>query len=348
MANKDKHTFDLATPAHAVDYDPLAISKKVEVNITKMKGRTKPPVDYKPVSRDFIKTDRQIFDVCVPFIMDKYSSGTSILYLMLYRLTYGFRKNRISINDDVLAKRTGIPKRTLAKYRDELIECDLISYSRGYKTTRKPVYEIKRPEQSIAFSNILHKTANKLHKDVKSLVGVVIDKVIDNHTTIIETIVRRFYNDIGKTEYHLTRKMLADGIRTIQSLIAEGYSIKDIERCVKYTIDTKPDVYSITFLNYKIGEYLSLQEQADKRKKVEAAELKKQKIRNHKLALETELQRLFDELPPSQQNTIMFDVEEKAHKYMKDNDIQHGETFIIRSYLHETLEDKFSDVVRNW
>ena len=73
MAKDNKHSFDLITPADALDYDPLVVSKKVEVNITKNKGRKKPPVDYKPVSKDFIKTDRQIFDVCVPFIMDKYS-----------------------------------------------------------------------------------------------------------------------------------------------------------------------------------------------------------------------------------------------------------------------------------
>jgi len=348
MAKDNKHSFDLITPADALDYDPLVVSKKVEVNITKNKGRKKPPVDYKPVSKDFIKTDRQIFDVCVPFIMDKYSSGTSILYLMLYRLTYGFRKNVISINDDDLARRTGIPKRTLAKYRDELVECDLISFSRGYKTTRKPKYEIRRPEQSIAFRNILHKTANNLQKDVKSSVGVLIDKVIDKHTTHIETLVRKFYTDIGKTEYHLTRKMLADGIRTIQSLLSEGYKFNDIEGCVKYTIDTKPDVYSISFLNYKIGEYLALQEKENKRKKVAAEEVKKQKIRNHKIALENELQRLFDELPKNEQNTMTFDAEEKAHQYMKDNKITHGETFIIRSYMHELMEEKFSDVVRNW
>ena len=137
MAKNKKHTFDLKTPADALEYDPLSNSKDVEVAITKIKGRTKPPVDYKPISRDFIKTDRNILDVVVPFLMDKYSSGTSILYIMLYRLSYGFRKNKLKINDDDLARRTGIPKRTIAKYREELIECDLIRYSRGYKTTRK-------------------------------------------------------------------------------------------------------------------------------------------------------------------------------------------------------------------
>jgi hypothetical protein len=117
---------------------------------------------------------------------------------------------------------------------------------------------------------------------------------------------------------------------------------------VKYTIDTKPDVYSISFLNYKIGDYLALQEQTNKRKKVEVEELKKQKIRNHKIALENELQRLFDELPQAEQNTMTFDAEEKSHQYMIDNNIKHGETFIIRSYLHELMEEKFSDVVRSW
>jgi len=348
MAKDNKHSFDLITPADALEYDPLSNSKDVEVAITKIKGRTKPPVDYKPISRDFIKTDRNILDVVVPFLMDKYSSGTSILYIMLYRLSYGFRKNKLKINDDDLARRTGIPKRTIAKYREELIECDLIRYSRGYKTTRKPYYEILLPEQSQAFRNILHKTANNLQKDVKSSDDSIKYKNIDKHTKHIETLVRSFYSELGKTEYHLTRKMLSDGIRTIQSLIAEGYAFKDIEGCVKYTITAKPDCYSISFINYTIGEYLVMQEQEDKRKKTQAAEDKKEKKRRHAIALENELQRLYSELPKNQQNTMMYKAEEMAHKYMTDNKIKFGEKFIIMGYLQQMLEERFSDVVRTW
>jgi len=348
MTKDNKHTFDLNTPADELHYDPLANSKDVEVAITKMKGRKKPPVDYKPISRDFIKTDRNILDVVVPFLMDKYSSGTSILYIMLYRLSYGFRKNKLIMSDDKIAIRTGIPKRTLAKYRDELVECDLIRYERGYKSTRLPKYEILLPEQSQAFTNILHKTANNLHKDVKSSDDTIIYKNIDKHTKHIEVLVREFYSKLGKTEYSLTRKMLDDGIRTIQSLLAQQYKIEDIQGCIDYTIDTKPDVYSISFLNYKIGEYLVMQQKDTNRKKAEVEEDKKQQKRNRIIALDNELQRMFNELPKNQQNTIMYQVEEEAHKYMKENNIKFGEKFIIDSYLNKVLEERFSDVVRNW
>ena len=325
MTKDNKHSFDLMTPADEVDYDPLANSKVVEVAITKIKGRTKPPVDYKPVKRDFVKTDRNILDVVVPFLMDKYSPGTSILYIMLYRLSYGFRKNKLEMSDDKIAVRTGIPKRTLSKYRDELIECDLIRYSRGYKSARLPKYEILLPEQSQAFINILHKTANNLLKDVKSHDDSTIYKNIDKHTKDIETLVREFYSGIGKTEYSLTRKMLDDGIRVVQTLLAENYTMDDIHGCIKYTIETKPDVYSISFLNYKIGEYLVTQQKDTNRKKAELEEKKKQQKRQRTIALDNELIRLYNELPKSQQNTIMYKVEEEAHLYMKENNIKFGE-----------------------
>jgi hypothetical protein len=280
--------------------------------------------------------------------MDKYNSGTSVLYLVLYRLSYGFRKNKIKIDDDTLAKRSGIPKRTLAKYRIELEECDLIQYERGYKTTRKPEYTILLPHQSQAFRNILHKTANILPKNVKSLVSNTKYKLIDKHTKHIETLVREFYSKIGKTEYHLTRKQLADGIKTIQALLIENYTLEDVKGCIKYTIETKPDVYSVSFLNYSIGDYLVEKEKSRKRAETKKVEIKKEKIRNKQIALEKHLIDLYNDLPQSQQNTMMYEAESKAHKYMTENNIKYGEKFIVDNYLQELLEIKFSDVVRNW
>ena len=54
MSNKDKHKFDLITPADALGYDPLAMNKQASAETTKVKGRKKPVVDYVAVSKDFI------------------------------------------------------------------------------------------------------------------------------------------------------------------------------------------------------------------------------------------------------------------------------------------------------
>ena len=348
MPKVNKSIIDLSTPADDLDYDPLAVSKKVDVNINKSKGRKKPPVDYKKISRDFIKTDRNILDVCVPYLIDKYSSGTAMLYIMLYRLSYGFRKNKISINDDDLARRTGIPKRTLATYRKSLEECDMIHFDRGYKTTKKPTYTILLPEQSLAFKNILQKTANNLQKKVKSSDDSIIYKNIDKHSNNITELVREFYRSIGKTEHHLTRRLLNDGERTIQSLIAEGYEYETIKGCIKYTLALNKEIYSITFLNYTIGDYIVEQLEEKKRKKALAEEQKKNNERNKKLALENHLKQLYSELPGNEQNTMMYKAEELAHNYMIENKIKYGERFIISNYLHELLQEKFSDVVRSW
>jgi len=344
----EKHKFDLITPADDLDYDPLSLNKTIVVEPTKVKGRKKPPVDYQTISKDFIKVDRNILDAVIPFLMEKYNSGTTILYIALYRLSYGFRKNKLNISDEDLAKRTGIPKRTLAKYRIELEEADLIRYERGYKSTRKPEYTILLPSQSQTFSTIYTKTANKLHKDVKCLDGRTIYTNIDKHTTIIEELVRDFYSKLGKTKNTLTRKVLDDGIRTIQRLLTEDYTIEDIKGCVDYTLDIKKDVYSISYLNYSIGDYLSTQATNKDEKKKQTEEDNKTKIRNKEIALEKHLETLFDELPEAKRNRIMYDVERLAHDYMKENNLKYGEMFIISDYLNTNLRELFSDVVRNW
>ena len=92
MSDKKKivtdYGFDLNTPADDIDYDPLASSNLISANITSIKGITKKKkIDYKAVTRDFIKVERNIIDVVIPFLMNKYSSGTAVLYMMLYRLT---------------------------------------------------------------------------------------------------------------------------------------------------------------------------------------------------------------------------------------------------------------------
>jgi len=345
---KDKYGFDLTTPADFLDYDPLKMNKDIDVAITKNKGKPKPAIDYKDIKRDYIKTDRSIIDVVIPFLIDKYNAGTAVLYVMLYRLSYGFRKNKLVIDDDLLAKRTSIPKRTLCKYRINLEECGLIYYTRGYKSRRKPQYTILLPEQAEAFVTIYTKTANKLPKEVKSLVSNTIYKDINNYTKEVEDIVRSFYIKIGKTDYQLTRKQLDDGIKTIQTLIVEKYSIKDIQGCIEYTLLNKPDTYSISMLNYTMGSYLSTKDKIKSKAAVLVVEDKKRNDRNKKLALERHLIDLFKELPQSRQNTMMLEVEANAHKYMEDNKLKFGETFIVDSFLMEMLEEHFSDVVVSW
>ena len=341
--------FDLNTPADGIDYDPLASSSLISANITSIKGVTKKKkIDYKAVTRDFIKVERNILDVVVPFVMDRYSSGTAILYIMLYRLTYGFKKNKLYVNDDELAKRSGIKRRTLLKYRDELIECDLIQYDRGYKTTKKSCYVILLPNQSKAFTNILHKNTNILHKTVKSLYNSnTIYNFIDKHSLNIENIVRDFYARIGKTQKRLTLRMLNDGIRVVNELISQKYTIEDIKNCIEFTFNQRDDIYSINYLNYSIGDYLADKENESNRKRVQAAELKKLNERQKKVALEDELMREFRMLPPNVQNTLKNEAEELANDYIRKNNIKYGEKFVVDSFLNDLLMVRFKKIVKS-
>tara|TARA_A100001011_G_C14283397_1_gene832533 strand:- start:424 stop:1482 length:1059 start_codon:yes stop_codon:yes gene_type:complete len=350
MSDKDnKYGFDLTTPADDIDYDPLASSSSISANITAIKNtKSRKKIDYQAVTKDFVKVERNILDVVVPFVMDRYSSGTALLYIMLYRLTYGFRKNKLYVNDDELAKRTGIKKRTLFKYRDELEECDLIQYERGYKTTKKPCYVILLPNQSKAFTNILHKNTNILHKTVKSLYNSnTIYNFIDKHSVDIETIVRDFYARIGKTQKRLTLRMLNDGIKVVNDLISQQYTLDDIKNCIEFTFNQRDDIYSINYLNYSMGDYLADKENEDNRKRVQAAELKKLNERQKKVALENQLEREFEMLPMNVQNTLRNEAEEIASEYIKKNNIKWGEKMIVSSCLNELLMVRFKKIVKS-
>tara|TARA_Y100000310_G_scaffold190368_1_gene190314 strand:+ start:260 stop:1324 length:1065 start_codon:yes stop_codon:yes gene_type:complete len=354
VSKKSEHSLDLNTPADGQHYNPFKGSSDVQVKTTNKKKKVEETLSntpYEKITKDFIKTDRSIFDVVMPFIMDKYSPGTVILYLVLYRLGYGFSKNKIIITDEDLSKRTNIPKRTLSKYRDDLIECHLIEYVRGYKATRKPQYKILLPSQSKSFINKLHKTTNKLHKSVKSSESSIIDNNIDIHTTEVENIVRDFYSKIGKTQKYLTRKMLFDGCKTIRSLLNQGYSIADINGCIEYTIEIKSDVYSISYIHYSISDYLV--SAADKKKQNEIEEKEKQKriIRDKETALENMLMNKFEELPQDEQNVLQLKAEELSSNYIEENNMNKKYNFqshITNGYLLELMREKFTEVVENW
>ena len=57
---------------------------------------------------------------------------------------------------------------------------------------------------------------------------------------------------------------------------------------------------------------------------------------------------IINDLPKDKQNTILYEAEAKAHKYMEDEDIKYGEQYIITDYLNGMIKEIFSDVVRSW
>ena len=122
-------------------------------------------VKYKPVNRDYVKVDRWVIDLVIPFLNSKCSTGVSVLYLDLYRMTYGYGNNKLNITDEMIEKRVSIPKRTLMSYKKELIKYDLIKYKKGHRT-RRGQFIIKRPEQSVYFTDYIHNTATLPSKSV--------------------------------------------------------------------------------------------------------------------------------------------------------------------------------------
>ena len=133
--------------------------------IPKVKDKKEPK--YQPVTNDFLKVDRWIVDLVIPFLNSNCSAGASVLYLDLYRMTYGYGKNKVMLTDEIIEQRTAIPKRTIMVYKKQLIEYDLISYKKGHRTKRGQFY-VKRPSQSAYFIDYIQKTASLPTKSVGS------------------------------------------------------------------------------------------------------------------------------------------------------------------------------------
>ena len=104
----------------------------------------------------------------------------------------------------------------------------------------------------------------------------------------------------------------------------------------------------MNYLHYSIGDYLTDKQNDKNRKRVQAEEQKKQIERQKKLSLEKELERMFEMLPPNEQNTLRNEAEELANKDITENNIKYGEKFIVESYLNDLLMVRFEKIVKSW
>tara|TARA_R110001583_G_scaffold192994_1_gene360317 strand:- start:674 stop:1720 length:1047 start_codon:yes stop_codon:yes gene_type:complete len=311
-------------------------------NTAKLIPKVKPKetkVDYKPVVRDYIKVDRYVIDLVLPFLNSKCSAGVSVLYLDLYRMTYGYGKNKLSITDELIEKRIAIPKRTIMEYRKKLEKYDLITYIKGHRTKRGQ-FTIKRPEQSVYFKDYIHNSVSQPPKNVSSTEGKPTLYNIDNLYIDSKTLVENFYIDAGYKKNSITRDMLNNGIKQIHKLIEQGHKIDFIkELCswsIQYCKENNKEIYGIGFINYLLPQYITRLETKQKKKVKMAAEMKKAKERDAELEKERNLLTKYNMLPKHLQSGIMV-----RAKKMVDDELENHSNPIINSYIEKMLIDGF-------
>ena len=184
-----KLTLDIDTSQSTLIENIDFSSAEKKQSIAKIKSKDK--AEYVPVRKDFIKVDRWVIDLVVPFLNSHSSPGVSILYLDLYRLTYGYGNNTTKLTDEIIEQRLAIPKRTIMAYRKELIKYDLLQYKAGNRKTRGE-FIVKRPEQSVYFSEYIQKTAQSHSKSVGNTEKDITIYNKDNLYIDSETLVRSF------------------------------------------------------------------------------------------------------------------------------------------------------------
>ena len=274
--------------------------------IPKVKDKKEPK--YQPVVKDFLKVDRWIVDLVIPFLNSNCSAGASVLYLDLYRMTYGYGKNKVMLTDEIIEQRTAIPKRTIMVYKKQLIEYDLISYKKGHRTKRGQFY-VKRPSQSAYFIDYIQKTASLPTKSVGSTEKKPTLYNKDNLYIDSETLVFDFYKMLGRKKTRITREVADNGIKVLNKLFAEGYDTEFLRRLCEWSVEyckqNRMNLYGIGFINYLLPEYLAEQEKITKQAKVRQKEMEKAKIRDNEMEREALLLMKYKQLPKHIKSIIM-------------------------------------------
>tara|TARA_A100001515_G_scaffold145036_1_gene151462 strand:+ start:1903 stop:2943 length:1041 start_codon:yes stop_codon:yes gene_type:complete len=306
------------------------------------------PTEYIPVKKDFVKVDRNIIDVVIPFLNQHASVGASVLYMDLYRMTYGYGKNATALTDEMIAERMAIPKRTIMEYRKMLVKYDLLVHKKGTRKKRGQ-FIIKRPEQSAYFTDYLQKTATLVTKSVSNTdennTIYNIDKFIDS-----DKLVWGFYETAGWKQTQISRDILDKGVKVINSLYQLGYDktfIKGLcDWSVKFCLDNKKPIYGIGFITHLLPQY---EEDIEKKKK-SAAEMKKRKQEMDKLNEEIQQQdfllQKYNQLPKHLRSGVMTEAKDMLEAdanttNMKLTDVL--EKYILDANIIQIMERDYSE-----
>ena len=237
-------------------------------------------VVYKPVKRDYIKVDRWVIDLVLPFLNSKCSPGVSVLYLDLYRMTYGYGNNKVRITDEMIERRVAIPKRTIMAHKKELIKYDLIKYKKGHRT-RRGEFIVKRPEQSVYFMDYIQKTASLPTKKVGSTEKNNTLYNINNVYIDSETLVFDFYEKAGWKKTGITREIIDTGCKVLNKLYQQGYDKETItDLCswsISYCKENMKPIYGIGFISF-----LCPNTKHRKKRKINNGNAERKKQRNRK------------------------------------------------------------------
>ena len=346
MSKKLKLIIDTSQQQISESIDFSATDNKKE-KIAKIKSETK--AVYVPVRKDFIKVDRWVIDLVIPFLNSHTSAGVSILYLDLYRMTYGYGKNNVKLTDEIIEQRLGIPKRTIMAYKKDLVKYDLLQYKAG---NRKPRGEfiIKRPEQSIYFEEHIHKTAQSHSKNVGNTEKNNTIYNIDNMFIDSETLTRSFYKNAGWKETSISREHIGKGAKVLNGLYQNGYDKEFISGLCDYTIrfsksNNKP-IYGIGFITHLLPQYLDEIET----KKKSAAQRQKVKDEMNELNAEIEKQDTlmikYQALPKHIKSLIMTEAKEMLETAIADKGMSRMsdtlDKFILDANILEIMERDYS------
>ena len=338
-----KLTLDIDTSQSTLIENIDFSSAEKKQSIAKIKSKDK--AEYVPVRKDFIKVDRWVIDLVVPFLNSHSSPGVSILYLDLYRLTYGYGNNTTKLTDEIIEQRLAIPKRTIMAYRKELIKYDLLQYKAGNRKTRGE-FIVKRPEQSVYFSEYIQKTAQSHSKSVGNTEKDITIYNKDNLYIDSETLVRSFYKSAGWKETAISREHIDKGTKIINGLYRQDYDEEFLrglcEWCIDYCkINNKP-IYGIGFILHLLPQYL---EQIDKKNKSAAAMNKvkdEMKVLNETIESQDRLMNKYLSMPKHIKSLVMTEAKGMLEELYKEKSIDRmndtAEKFIVDANIIEIME----------
>jgi len=265
-----------------------------------------------PIRSDNIRNIKSGFgwiDHNLKLLLDQLPQEAQLIYYTL--CLYADRSGLCSLSQRELREITRLGFTTLIKYRNKLIEKELIAYDYRDRVSKFQVLSVPIKTRIISTTNI----------------------------SPGRKIVLDFYKNLGKKE---PVKRIEKGVEIYNELIQEGYSNEVIEKTIDWAIKNIPNVHSFGIIREVIGEV------SEKEKKKEDVVMSREKSLNkykeetrknkESRVLDESLEQIFNSLEEGKKENIKQRVRFEVDKLKVKPEFEGP---ILRSTRLKILRDEF-------
>jgi len=243
--------------------------------------------------------------------------------------------NKLSfIDTDSLVKNTKVDTTKVENTKDTLVKNTKVDTTKPISLNHEiPIHkELSKPGKATLVKNTLVNSTNK-------------DKHIytnnKKQTLSPHTLVKKFYSLLNQNK--ISKQKRERALRQINQLIQEGFSLKDINFTIEWTIQNKSGLHSFGIITETIGQALAMKEKYLKTQREKEKLEKEKQEKQRKQEKEEKLQQKIQQIRNTLSKEKLAEIHQEAENVIKNqgNNKKFGQDILIRLKENEIIRNLY-------